>query len=189
MKTLNTSYSISNPGVVPDCIGSAAEYRISNQLSKGNIILAQQLSSMCLRLAVITSLISAGVVFAFRNSLIGVITSNDHLSDMIIEVIPYLLLCQPLISLATTAAYLNRALAMYKRSTKIELLVTCLITIPAAWVSTFYFGWNISGLAAATFVGCGTMGLLILAIYNNADWEKAVRKNRKIAGVLDSSKT
>ena len=107
---------------------------------------------------------------------------------MLIGVMPYLFLCQPLISLTTTGAYLNRALAMYQRSTKIELLITCLITLPAAWVSTFIYGWDISGLTAASFVGYATMGAVILAIYNNADWDKAVRKNRKMAGTVESSK-
>eukprot|EP00979_Chaetoceros_neogracilis_P001396 scaffold247_cov174-Chaetoceros_neogracile.AAC.9 len=107
---------------------------------------------------------------------------------MLMGVMPYILLCQPMISLTTTGAYLNRALAMYQRSTKIELLVTCLVTLPLAWVSTFVYGYNISGLAAASFTGYATMGLVILSIYNNADWEKAVRKNKKIAGEFESSK-
>jgi Na+-driven multidrug efflux pump len=127
-------------------------------------------------------------MFAARHPLISVITSDYDLSKMLIGVMPYLLLCQPLISLTTTGAYLNRALAMYQRSTKIELLITCLITLPAAWVSTFIYGWDISGLTAASFVGYATTGAVILAIYNNADWDKAVRKNRKMAGTIESSK-
>lgn len=107
---------------------------------------------------------------------------------MLTDVVPYLLLCQPLISLTTTGAHLNRALAMYQRSTKIELLITCLVTIPAAYVSTFIYNWDISGLTAASFIGYATMGTVILALYNNADWEKAVRKNKKMAGTVDSSK-
>jgi len=175
-------------GVVPSCIGSAAEYRVSNQLSKGNILLAQQLSSRCMFLTGVTSLIGTGVFFLVRQPLIKLIAPEYHLADMLIDVVPYLVLCQPLISLSTTGAYLNRALAMYQRSSKIELLITILVTIPAAWISTFYFGWDICGLTAASFVGYATMGLVILAIYNNADWEKAVQKNRKIAGAVDSSK-
>lgn len=136
----------------------------------------------------ITSLVGTAILFAVRNPLIRVITNDDDISEMLIGVMPYLLLCQPLISLTTTGANLNRALAMYQRSTKIELLITCLITLPAAWVSTFIYGWDISGLTAASFVGYATMGAVILAIYNNADWEKAVRKNRKMAGTVESSK-
>ena len=175
-------------GVVPSCIGSAAEYRVAYQLSKGNIEVAKQMSNRTMVLTGITSLVSTAILFAARNPLISVITNDADLFAMLIGVMPYLLLCQPLISLTTTGAYLNRALAMYQRSTKIELLITCLVTLPAAWVSTFIFGWDISGLIAASFVGYATMGAVILAIYNNADWEKAVRKNRKMAGTVESSK-
>ena len=52
-----------------------------------------------------------------------------------------------------------------------------------AWLSTYHFGWNISGLVAAAIFGYATMGSIVLAIYMNADWEKAVGKNRKIAGI------
>lgn len=175
-------------GVVPSCIGSAAEYRVSNQLSKGNITLAQQLSSRCMFLTATTSFVGTGIMFLVRHPLIKIIATDYHLADMLIKVVPYLVLCQPLISLTTTGAYLNRALAMYQRSTKIELLITCLVTIPAAWISTFHFGWDVCGLTAAAFVGYATMGAVILAIYNNADWEKAVRKNRKMAGLVETSK-
>ena len=43
-------------------------------------------------------------------------------------------------------------------------------------------------MTAASFVGYATTGAVILAIYNNADWDKAVRKNRKMAGTIESSK-
>jgi Na+-driven multidrug efflux pump len=136
----------------------------------------------------ITALIGTAIMFVVRHPLIKVFTSDFYLSKMLIDVVPYLVLCQPLIALTTTAAYLNRALAMYKRSTKIELLITCLVSLPMAYVSTFIYGWDISGLAAASFIGYATMGAVILAIYNNADWEKAVRKNMKMAGTVESSK-
>ena len=174
--------------VAPTCVGSAAEYRVAYQLSKGNIEVAKQMCNTSMVITGITSLVGTAVVFAVRHPLIKVIANDDNISKMIIEVMPYILCCQPLISLTSTAANLNRALAMYQRSTKIELLITCLITLPAAWVSTFIFSWDISGLTAALFVGYATMGAVILAIYNNADWEKAVRKNRKMAGTVESSK-
>jgi Na+-driven multidrug efflux pump len=174
--------------VVPSCIGSAAESRVSHQLSKGNIELAKQVSNRCMFLTGITSVVGTSILFLFRKPVIYFITSDNDLEDMLMGVMPYILLCQPMISLTTTGAYLNRALAMYQRSTKIELLVTCLVTLPLAWVSTFVYGYNISGLAAVAFTGYATMGLVILSIYNNADWEKAVRKNKKIAGEVESSK-
>jgi|AntRauTorckE5430_2_1112549.scaffolds.fasta_scaffold00042_18 hypothetical protein len=175
-------------GVVPSCIGSAAESRVSHQLSKGNIEVAKQVSNRCMFLTGITSVVGTNILFLFRKPVIHFITSDNDLEYMLMGVMPYILFCQPMVSLTTTGAYLNRALAMYQRSTKIELLVTCLVTLPLAGVSTFVFGYNISGLAAASFIGYATMGLVILAIYNNADWEKAVRKNKKIAGEVESSK-
>ena len=134
----------------------------------------------------ITSLVGSAIFFGVRVPLITAVAHDDELSAMIISVVPYIALCQPMVSLATTGAYFNRALAMYKRSTKIELFITIFVTLPLAWVSTFIYGWDISGFAAATFIGYATTGTLTLAIFHNADWEKAVRKNRKIAGKIES---
>lgn len=172
-------------GIVPYCIGSAAEYRVSNQLSKGNIILAKQMATTAMIMAGITSLFGCTILFLFRFPIVKVVTNNDVLVKMLIGVIPFLLICNPMIALTTIAGYLNRSLAMYQRSTKIEMGITCFITIPVAWVSTYSFGYDIAGLIAASYIGYASMGVVVLAIYMNADWEKAVRKNRKIAGIVE----
>ena len=175
-------------GVLPSNLGSAAEYRVAYHLCRGNVKMARQISSKCIFLTGIFSLMGTGIMFIARYPLIRVLTGDDDLTQILIHVMPYIFLCQPLISLTTTGAHLNRGLAMYKRSTKIELLITCFVTIPAGYVSIFVCGWDISGVVAASFIGYATMGAVNLTIYNNADWEKAVRKNMKIAGTLDSSK-
>ena len=136
-------------------------------------------------LSSMSSFIAVSILFLFRVPIVNAMTNNDALADMLAGVMPYLLICNPLIDLVAMAGYLNRSLAMYQRSTKIELFITCLITIPTAWVATYKFGYDISGLVAANFIGYASMGVVILAIYMNADWEKAVRKNRKIAGIIE----
>ena len=150
--------------------------------------MARQISSTTMTLTVSTSLIGVGVMYIFRVPIIATITNSDVLVDMLVKVMPYILVCNPMIAITTTAGYLNRALAMYQRTTKIELAITCFVTIPVAWVSTYHFGYDIGGLLAASYIGYATMGMIVLAIYMNADWEKAVRKNRKIAGVIDEPK-
>lgn len=177
------SYLWSVVDVIPSCIGSATEYRVSHQLSKGNIELARQISKTSLILTGVTSSLGMLPLFIFRHPIAYLISNDDQLAELLVGVTPYIVLCQPLISLTSTAAYLNRALAMYQRSTKIELAMTTFATIPMAWLSTYHFGWNISGLVAAAIFGYATMGSIVLAIYMNADWEKAVGKNRKIAGI------
>lgn len=174
--------------VVPANIGSAAEYRISNQLSKGNILLAQQISSRCMILTGVTSLIGNIVMYCFRDPLTKAMVSDDGLAESLMNVIPYIVLCQPLVVLSSFAGYVNSALAMYKRATIIELSITCLVGLPLSWISTYHFGWDITGLTAAAFISDATMGAVAMAIYKNADWDKAVRKNRKIAGLEDLSK-
>lgn len=174
--------------VIPTNIGSAAEYRISNQLSKGNIILAQKLSNRCMCFAGVTALIGSAFLNAFRLTLIQSMVSNDQIAEMLINVVPYIVACQPFVSVFSMAGKLNQALAMYKRATIIELFITCLMLIPLSAVSTYHFGWDISGMTAALIMSYATMGAVGLAIYNNADWDKAVRKNQKIAGVVESSK-
>merc|ERR1719276_447844 len=106
---------------------------------------------------------------------------------MLLEIIPYFVVCQPLISVTTAASDLNRALGMYQKSTKMELFLTFTVTIPAAYISTVEYGYNIEGLVFSSIVAYGILGAMTLALFNNADWNKAVTKNQKMSGLDESS--
>ena len=175
-------------GVVSYNLAGSAEYRISCLLSQGNIDVAKMVASRTMTLAVFFSLVDVAILFPLKLPLISLLTSNNDLSGMLNKCMPLVLLCHPLLTMSSTGAFFNNALAMYKRATKVEIVLSILITIPLAWVSTFHLQWDISGLLVAYYIGHATKGAMILAVYNNADWEKAVRKNKKIAGILESSK-
>ena len=72
---------------------------------------------------------------------------------------------------------------MYKRSTKIELALTLFVTIPAAGICTFVLDYSLVGIVASCYVGYGLMGFLNIVLFANADWDRAVMKNKKMSGV------
>lgn len=169
--------------VVPDCISSAAEMRISNLLSKEKIAIAKKMSFIAMIMCGISAILSNLVLYFSRYFITCAMTNDDILTAMLLDIIPYYVLCQPFVSVITAACYLNRALGMYGISTKVELLATCLATIPAAYISTIYFNYNIEGLTSAAFIGYATLGFFTIALLMNADWGKAKEVNKKMSGV------
>ncbi len=111
-------------------------------------------------------------------------TQDAVLEGMLSEIIPYCV-CDPFLSVSTVTSCLNRGLALYRRTTKIEFLVTIIVTLPVAVVSTYVFGYNIEGLTAAMYVGYTVMGFFNMLAFMNADWDKAVMKNKMMSGVTD----
>jgi len=159
--------------------------RISRLLSKGCNATAKKLSKVTLIMAAVSSLFCAIILFFTRHLVANAMANDDILEGILLEIIPYLIVCQPLACICTTASDLNRALGMYVKSTKIDLLMTLLVTIPTAYLVTVHFDYNIDGLTASAFVGEGAIGILTLATFLNADWEKAVLKNRIMGGLFE----
>jgi Na+-driven multidrug efflux pump len=173
-------------GILPNNFASAFEYRISNLLSTGKIPIAKKMASASLWVTSVLSLLSCLVLFFSRHLVVNGIANDDTMREMLLEIIPFIVICDPILSVATAASYLNRALAMYQRSTKLELLLTVFVTIPVATVSTYVMGFNIEGMAAAVYAGYSTMASLIIIVYVNADWERAAEKNKKMSGETDA---
>jgi Na+-driven multidrug efflux pump len=144
------------------------------------------MASASLWVTSVLSLLSCLVLFFSRHLVVNGIANDDTMREMLLEIIPFIVICDPILSVATAASYLNRALAMYQRSTKLELLLTVFVTIPVATVSTYVMGFNIEGMAAAVYAGYSTMASLIIIVYVNADWERAAEKNKKMSGETDA---
>jgi Na+-driven multidrug efflux pump len=176
------SYISEFVSILPEAIASAFEFRVSHLLSNGHISLAKKMAESSMWMTTLSSAFSCAILFYFRQVIVDGVTNDETLNEMLLEIIPYIVIGDPILSVSTAASYMNRALAMYQRSTKIELLMTFFVTIPCATVSTYYMGYNIEGIAASSYAGYSTMALLILAVYLNADWDRAVEKNRMIGG-------
>ncbi len=161
--------------VLPGCAASAAACRVTYQLRKGNIQVAQQISNRCMFWTGVLSWIEITIMFCVRRPLVNALTSEEEVvvSEMLLGALPYVFFCEPMISLTVAGAHLNCALlmAMHQQLTTMALWKTFTLTLPAAWISTYVFGWDISGLVAASYIGCATAGAVDLLIYNNADWE------------------
>lgn len=182
------SYIYDIIGVLPYYLAESAEYRISSLLSTGNILMARRIANKVMLLSFLWSLVDTAILLAVKLPLIRILTSDYDLAFMIDKAMPLVLFCHPFFTMTSTAGFYNHALAMFKRSTKISFLVNAFVIIPLGAVSTFVYGYDISGLLIASNVGHAVNGFIVLVLYNNADWEKGVRKNKKMAGKIDSSK-
>lgn len=168
--------------VLPNCVSSAAEYSVARILSLGNSAFASRLCSFSLVLAASGSIACAIILYFSKGFIVTSMTLDQTLQSMLMEVIPYLVFCQPLISIVTTISYLNRALGMYQKSTAVDFFVTCLVTVPSAIVVCILLKFNVEGLVCASFIGYGSMAILTLVLYRNADMNQAVEKNMKMSG-------
>lgn len=133
-------------------------------------------------ITIASSTVSCLILFYARNPIVKAVTNDETLDEMLLEIISYIVLCDPILSLSTSISYLNRALAMYRRSTKAEMLFTVTVTIPLAALFTYVYNFNVEGIAAASYLGGATMALIIVMVYANADWENAVKKNKIMSG-------
>ena len=170
--------------VFPNCISSASEMRVSHLLSRNDCKFSQRLANFSLVLSGLSASFCAVILYFIGEHIVHAMTNDKVLGNMLNEIIPYFVLCQPLISITTAASYLNRAMGMYKKSTLVDFFMTCLVTIPCACVATEHYGYNIEGLIAASFIGYGTLSILTLSIFKNADWKNAVEKNMKMSGFV-----
>jgi len=175
-------------GIMPENIASASEYRVAHLLSIGQIYVAKKVASISMWITCLSSASCCALLFIFRNWIVDLVTEDETLDGMMLEIIPYIVICDPIISISTAASSLNRALAMYKRSTKVELSLTLLVTIPCAIVSTYVMGYNIEGIAASIYTGHSVMGFFSIVIFTNADWEKAAEKNKLMTCIQEEEK-
>ena len=165
-------------GILPENISSASEYRVSHLLSLGEIPLAKKISGAAIWITALSAAACCAILFIFRDIIVAGVTQDETLDGMLVEIIPYIVICDPFISISTATSYLNRALAMYKRSTKLEFILTVAVTIPAGFISTYVLGYNIEGIAAASYIGYATKSFFSIVMFANSDWNRAAEKNR-----------
>lgn len=86
---------------------------------------------------------------------------------MLVEIVPYLCLCEPFIAIGTVASSLNEGIGLYDSSVSVYFWVTVLVTLPSAWIFTYHFHYNIEGLASSLCIGAVVYGVINVDIFMN----------------------
>jgi Na+-driven multidrug efflux pump len=160
----------------PECIASAATVRVEHNLSRGNIETAKKIANRTLVICTALALVISLLLLDTRNYLAWCFSLDETLEEMIYEIIPYIAICQPFITVGVTAEYLNEALGKYKMSVKISAFIDAVFTYPIAAIFTYELNYNIEGLASAVCMGYAATGITNLIIYANTNWERATVK-------------
>ena len=161
---------------VPECIASAATVRVEHNLSRGNVrtakTIAMQTMAICTGLSGVFSL----VLLDTRRYLAWCFSLDETLETMILEIIPYIAICQPFITAGVTADYLNEVLGKHKVSVKISTIIDMCFTLPVAAIFTYLLHYNIEGLASAICMGFAATGVINIFLFFNTDWQYAAKK-------------
>ena len=170
------SYVWSFVELIPSTFAEATSVRLIHHLGKARVEFAQELCFTSIKIGIWISIFSSVVLAASSHFFAWCLSLDETLEGMLLQIIPYIVICQPFVSIGTILSILNDALHIYKSSTAISATITVVFMIPFAALMTYYFHYNIEGLAAAMCVGYTAMGVSSSVIFVNADWDRAIRK-------------
>lgn len=162
--------------IVPECIASAATVRVEHNLSRGDLTIAKMVARRSLVVCTISSIFFSTLLMVTRQVFAWSLSLDETLQQMIIEVIPYIALCQPFITAGVSADYLNGTLGRYSTSVGISTLIDVCFTIPLAAMFTYIVGFNLEGLASAMCIGYAVTSVTNLVIFSETDWQYAAKK-------------
>jgi hypothetical protein len=137
-----------------------------------------------MKVAAVLASFCSMLLLLFRKQFVWCFSLDETLETMLLEVIPYITICQPFLAIGFTAMDLNDSLHLYKRAMVGNALVTVFVMVPIGYVMTYVLHYNIEGLASAQCIGYTVAGAVNIMFFMTADWEKAVRKANDIA-VMD----
>lgn len=162
--------------IAPECIASAATVRVEYNLSRNNPHTAKQLANRTILFCILISVLGSAFILDTRRYLAWCFSLDQTLEMMIIEILPYIALCQPFITGGVTTEYLNEVLGKYYLSVNVSSIIDFFFTIPAAAIFTYVLNYNIEGLASALCMGYSACGVTNAIIYINTDWKYAISK-------------
>ena len=162
--------------LAPESYAEAAATRVARHLSGGRKELAQAVSFYSLKIITLIALFCSFLLYAYGTFFVWCLSLDDTLETMLLEAIPYLVICQTFITVGETVSEINSILHIHKQATFLYAIVTVFIMVPIAAVNTYVFNYNIEGLTSAQCIGYTAMGVMNLVIFMNANWDKAVKK-------------
>ena len=162
--------------LAPESFAEAASSRIERHLSRQRKKFAQDVSVHFIKAGSLMSIACSIVLYMYGPFFVWCLSLDDTLEQMLLEIIPYIVICQPFVSIGMITMELNDALHIYKKTAIVMTFATLVIMIPFAAIMTYVFHYNIEGLAAAQCIGYTAAGVANIVIFMNADWDRAVKK-------------
>ena len=105
---------------------------------------------------------------------------NKVLEQMLFEVLPYIALCQPFITLGMAVAALSEGICMNSHVVKRMAASTFIVTIPIAGVMTQTFHLNVECFTTAVCMGYVVGGIMNFNLFIYVDWQRGIRKNQEV---------
>jgi Na+-driven multidrug efflux pump len=161
---------------IPECFASAATVRVEHLLTNGHLSAAKEIARRAIALSTITSILFSIILLDTRRYLAWSLCLDETLEMMILEIIPYIALCQPLITAGVAANSLNEVLGKYSLSVGLSSVVDLCFTIPMGAIFTYSMNFNIESLASAQCMGYAATGMINLIIFSYTNWEYARSK-------------
>ena len=125
--------------LVPKSFSDAATSRVAYNRSVGNIELAKIIAGQSIFWATVTAVVLSIPIMICCHFIVWCVSVDEVLEQMLLEVLPYVALCQPFITLGMEAAALNEGLCMNSHVVKRMVVSTFLVAIPIADVMAYVF--------------------------------------------------
>lgn len=166
--------------LLSESFAEAAAYKVSRHLARGKLELAQAVSFYTIKVGILINVIFSFVLYLFGPFFVWCLSLDDTLDRMLLEVIPYVVTCQPFIAVGMIMTeILNEALFVYKKLTASLTIATVFIMIPVAAINTYWLKFNIEGLASAQCIGHTAAGVASIVLFMSADWDRALYKAQR----------
>jgi len=94
-----TSYVWSAVGIAPGSFGSAASCHVARLISRGEIEVARLVSMRSMMMGTCISTVCSLILFLFRKQFVWCFCLDDTLEGMLLEIIPYITMCQPFMTI------------------------------------------------------------------------------------------
>jgi len=166
--------------LVSESYAEAAAYKVSRHLARGKLELAQAVSFYSIKVGILLNVLCSIILYLFGPFFVWCLSIDDTLEQMLREVIPYVVTCQPFVAVGLIVTeLLNEALFVYKKSTVTYAIATLFIIIPLGAIATYWLKFNIEGLASAQCIGHTAVGVASIVTFMNADWNRALLKAQR----------
>ena len=149
---------------------------MEHNLSRGKLETAKQVAQRTMIICVLASIVFSLLLLDTRRYLAWCLSLDETLESMIQEIIPYIAVCQPFITVGVTAEYLNETLGMHSIAVMISTVIDMCFTIPLAAIFTYVLNYNIEGLSSALCMGYAACGVTNWVLFAQTNWKDAAAK-------------
>jgi Na+-driven multidrug efflux pump len=168
-------------------VSDASEVRVAHLLGLGKPSLAKHSSDKSLLLAMVSGFIMSAVLASIKTSLPRWLTNDGILQRMLTNLMPIICLALAVLSFGSMSYSILCAQGRTPLATTVSGFGSLFITLPLASLSTFYFNFNLQGLASCLLLGYASSGFVNSLLMLTANWKRVSRTVRKRTKQLEEN--